>query len=105
MTGRVVITLAALKRPAPSASRMPRLTPGDSAKSSAQRQNENYASAVPMVVSRPEDGAVRTGMCPASHCETVWLQALSPGNPEKARSQSHGAGLTALEIGNSARWR
>ena len=53
--GRVVITLAALKRPASRASRIPRLTPGDSAKSSAQRQKEKRVSAMPMMISRDQD--------------------------------------------------
>src|SRR5664279_3244187 len=50
--GRVVMTLTALKRPAPTASRIPRLTPGDSAKSSAQRQKEKRVSTKLMMVSR-----------------------------------------------------
>src|SRR5450631_1023608 len=72
--GRFAMTLTALKRPAPRASKIPRLTPGDSAKSSAQRQNEKDASAVPMMINRSRDREdVR------HFCEKLRLQALAHG--------------------------
>jgi hypothetical protein len=74
------MTLAALKRPAARASRIPRLTPGDSAKSSAQRQNEKDAVSVPMTINRPCNRK-RSGIS----MRNSLLRAIAVGNLAKAR--------------------
>jgi hypothetical protein len=47
----------------------------------------------------------RDSKFPTFRCKTVWLQAIAPGDPEKAREQPDRSVFIAPEIRDSVRWR